>query len=81
MILRQILDRIAQGGTWTVESLAKELDTDSRLVAMMIEDLERRGYLKRVTGNCGSNCASCALTNGCIKDTSQKMWTLAKTIV
>ena len=76
MLLRQILDRIAQGGTWTTESLAEELGTTALLVAMMVEDLERRGYLKRVASTCSGTCASCALATGCIKESSQKMWAL-----
>ena len=80
MLLRQILDRVAQRGTWTIESLAEELDATPELVIMMVEDLERRGYLKRVFTSCSGTCASCALANSCIKESSQKMWTLQKTV-
>ena len=81
MLLKKILDRMTQGGTWTIDSLARELDTTPLLVEMMVQDLERRGHLKRVTGNCGGACASCAAANGCLKESSQKMWALVKKAV
>jgi DeoR/GlpR family transcriptional regulator of sugar metabolism len=61
-MLKALLDRIAQGGTWTVESLARELDTTPALVDMMLDDLERQGHLKRVQAGCSSHCASCPLS-------------------
>jgi hypothetical protein len=78
MFLRRVLDRIGQGGTWTTKSLASELGMTPLLVEMMVRDLEQRGYLKLVSSACSGACASCSLTNGCIKESSQKVWTLVQ---
>jgi hypothetical protein len=61
-MLKALLERIAQGGTWTVESLARELDTTPALVEMMLDDLERQGHLKRTQAGCDGHCANCPLS-------------------
>ena len=75
-MLRQIMDRIAQGGSWSVEDLARELGTTPRLVTAMLEDLARRGYLKPVGAACSGACASCTMSVGCIKGTFEQVWTV-----
>ncbi len=79
-MLKQLLDRLTGGGTWTVESLAEELDVTPALVETMLDDLTRRGYLKPVQSGCSGACASCTMSKGCIQHAgqraSQRMWTL-----
>lgn len=75
-MLRQIMDRIAQGGSWSVEDLARELHTTPQLVTAMLEDLARRGYLKPVGAACGDACASCTVAGGCIKGAFERVWTV-----
>ena len=63
-MLRQILERLRSGGTWTVEGLARELDTSPALVEAAIADLVRRGYLALVGGACDSGaCDAGACTS------------------
>ena len=76
-MLKQLWDRLAVGGTWTVASLARELGTTPELVTAMLEDLAQRGYLKPTGGACSGTCAFCPLAGRCVKDTSQKAWTLS----
>ena len=78
-MLRQIMDRIAQGGSWSVEDLARELGTTPQLVTAMLEDLVRRGYLKAVGAACGGGCASCSMAGGCIKGAFEQVWTVNQT--
>jgi len=75
-MLKKLLARIAQGGTWTVESLADELNVTPALVETMLDDLTRRGYLKSVQGGCGGVCASCSMAGGCIRQAGRRLWTL-----
>ena len=76
-MLKRILERVAEGGTWTVEGLARELDTTPELVAAMLDELVRMGRLKPVGGACGGACASCPIGGGCIKGTAQRVWALS----
>jgi hypothetical protein len=82
-VLRQILDRLRSGGTWTITGLASELDVPPALVEAAIEDLVGRGYLAPVggasqlscpaggctSGACDSSaaCAACSLSGSCIR--------------
>lgn len=75
-MLKTLLERIAQGGTWTVESLADELNITPALVESMLDDLTRRGYLKPAQGGCSGTCASCGMAAGCIRQAGRRMWTL-----
>ena len=77
-MLKQILDRVADGRSWTVETLAGELGTTPEMVTAMIDQLVRQGYLKPVSGACGGGCASCSLAQGCIKGTGSRLWTLSR---
>ncbi len=70
-MLTQLLDRIAQGGAWTVESLAEALQITPRLVEMMLQELTARGYLEHTTGGCAGACTSCAMASHCIKGAAQ----------
>ena len=78
-MLRQILERVREGGTWTVAGLAAELDTTPQLVEVALEELTRRGYLKPVGAACPGSCASCPLGFGCVRSQGDggRAWTLA----
>ncbi len=75
-MLKLLLERIAGGGTWTVEALAEELNATPALVETMLDDLTRRGYLKPVQNGCSGACASCGMAAGCIQHAGQRLWTL-----
>jgi hypothetical protein len=76
-MLRQILERVSQGGTWSVAVLADELDTTPQLVEAALDELARRGYLKPVGAACSSACASCPLGGSCAKRPGERVWSLA----
>ena len=81
-MLDQLLELLRSGGTGrgthSVGDLARELDTTSELVEMMLDDLCRMGYLKRVGGECGGTCASCAVADLCAAGSRGKLWALAE---
>jgi hypothetical protein len=76
-VLRQILERVKEGGTWTVAGLAAELDTTPELVEVALEQLAQHGYLKPVGAACTGACAACPLASGCVRGEAGRMWTLA----
>ena len=81
-MLKQLLNCVAAGRTWTTESLAQALGTTPELVTLMLEDLTRRGYLKAVGDACHGACASCSLAGHCVAsnascEPSKRAWTLA----
>ena len=65
-------------GTRSVADLAHKLDTTPELVEMMLEDLCRLGYLKRVGGECVGKCASCSAADLCVAGSRSKLWALAE---
>ena len=69
-MLKQILARLDEDRPWTVETLAKELDTTTELVLVALEDLVRRGYLRTVGSSCSGACSSCPMSAGCVRDPS-----------
>jgi DNA-binding MarR family transcriptional regulator len=75
-MLKQILQRIADGGTWTVETLARELNATPELVTAMVEQLVRQGYLKPAGSACDRRCASCSIAQACVKGMGDRVWTL-----
>ncbi|MBN1641795.1 MAG: winged helix-turn-helix transcriptional regulator [Anaerolineae bacterium] len=82
-MLRQILDRLRKGGTWTIEGLARELGVSPPLVEAAIEDLTRRGYLALVGGGCSGACASCPAAGNCVRATAgdsphHRIWGLVR---
>lgn len=82
-MLNQLLTLLREGGTHRVSDLARELDTTPELVEMMLEDLARRGYLKRMGGSCTDQCVGCPMAGVCsaggtgAKDGNQ-IWALAE---
>ncbi len=84
-MLKQILERIRPGGSWTVETLAGELDTTPEMVITLLEDLAHRSYLESgvlMSGggcaSCGGGCGSCSTSASCIKGTADRVWTLVQ---
>jgi hypothetical protein len=70
------MERISEGGTWSVAALAQELDTTPQLVEAALDELARRGYLKPVGAACSGSCASCPLGGGCVKSPGERVWSM-----
>ena len=75
-MLEQLLRRIAEGGLQSQTHLARELNVSEDLVAQMLLDLERMGYIRRLVDSCDSRCTHCDLAASCAGHTSIPMWTL-----
>ncbi len=69
-MLHDILHLIGSGRARSPQELAQALNVSPALVAQMIEQLIRQGYLD-ATQLCGSGCNGCALKPGC------RLWSLS----
>lgn len=63
-MLEQLLTEIRSGGTLEVGALSKKLGASPQLVSVMLEHLQRSGYI-RPYETCGDGCGSCSLKTGC----------------
>lgn len=73
----RLLQMVSYGGIRSTAELGKRLGVSETLVAMMAEDLRRRGYLQSVSGgatagSCDTSgaarataCASCGIASSC----------------
>lgn len=77
-MLNRLLELLRAGGTRRVADLARELDTTPELVEMMLEDLCRMGYLKRVSAECPASCQACPLAGVCAAGSPGQLWALAE---
>ena len=78
---------LAEGGVHTPAELAKRLDVTEELVADMLVDLSRLGYLRSVSGgtceastnNAPEPCAGCPLSSACaVCEPGTQVWTLTQ---
>jgi len=63
-MLEQLIAEIRAGGTLEVNSLAKKLGASPQLVSVMLEHLQRSGYI-RPYQTCGDGCGDCSLKTDC----------------
>jgi hypothetical protein len=67
-MLEQLNRLIQQGGVLTPEILARQLNTSTEMVVMMLEDLQRRGLLQEASSlqTCEKTaCKGCAAAGNC----------------
>ncbi len=64
-MLERLLAELRSGGTLPPAILAARLGVSTGMVEMMLEDLERRGMLRRLNDQCGSACNSCPVATSC----------------
>lgn len=77
-MLSRLLELLQAGGTHRVADLARALDTTPELVEVMLDDLGRMGYLKRMGGACSGTCGSCSMAGLCAAGSSGQLWTLTE---
>ena len=75
-MLRELLERLSNSTTVTTKELAEHLGVTEDLVKLMLEDLERRGYLVSQTPQCSLQCESCPLRGSCVALSDDKLWLL-----
>ena len=75
-MLRKFL-RLAFGrDTTETADLARELDVSVQQVRMMVETLERLGYLEKVAAGDEQSCERCAMHVTCLLTDCPRIWRL-----
>jgi hypothetical protein len=64
-LLQQLLRLMSGGGLHTIDEAARRLKVSEPLVAAIVDNLERAGYLVGMQGACGSVCSSCGAAAAC----------------
>ena len=57
--------------------LARELGVSVQQVHLMVETLERLGYLEKVAAGCEQSCGHCAQYPACLPNESPQIWKLS----
>jgi hypothetical protein len=63
--LAALLHLLADGGIHSTAELARRLKVGEGLLAAMVDDLSRRGYLAELDQSCGAACAGCGVRAAC----------------
>jgi len=63
--LAEMLRLLADGGIHSTADLARRLEVGEGLLAAMVDDLSRRGYLAAVDQSCGGACNGCGVRSAC----------------
>jgi len=77
-MLVELLCRVAQGGAHSTAVLARELGVDEALLAQMLADLMRLGYLALLGGGCEGGCNACSSAGGCSMGEPGSVWLLTE---
>lgn len=77
-MLTRLLQRMAQGGLSSTVALARELDVSEELLAQMLADLMRLGYLAPLGDGCGGGCNACSSAGGCSMGEPGSVWLLTE---
>jgi len=77
-MLEKLLHEIRSAEIIQPSELAVRLDTSPLMIQMMLEDLERRGFLTQIQSSCSSTCGSCSLNSSCSSNNGQRgrVWKL-----
>jgi hypothetical protein len=63
-MLLDLMTEIEKGGTLEVNQLAHKLGTSPEMISVMMEHLQRSGFLKTYEA-CGDGCSGCSLGPSC----------------
>jgi Mn-dependent DtxR family transcriptional regulator len=64
-VLQQLLSVLGDGGLHTTDEAARRLKVGEPLVAAMVDNLERAGYLVGIPGGCSMTCGGCGAAEAC----------------
>jgi hypothetical protein len=64
-VLQQLLRLLSGGGLHTIDEAARRLKLSEPMVAAMVDNLERAGYLVGMQGGCSLSCSGCGAAEAC----------------
>ena len=72
-MLEELLKEIRAGGTLETRVLAKHLGATPELVEVMLEHLQRAGFIHPYV-HCGEGCQGCSLRSACGSQSVLRLW-------
>jgi hypothetical protein len=76
-MLMYLLSLVAGGGVQVYAALADQLGVSTSLLAQMLQDLARMGYIMPLSGACDTSlCHHCPLGGSCTTDKQGNVWVL-----
>lgn len=76
-MLEQLLRLIAERGVSSYDELAERASVSRPLLAAMLEEMARLGYLRAVGDGCAAACSGCSMA-GCSVVGVGRMWALTE---
>jgi len=74
-MLDKIVALLKQGGTVTIDQMARELGTSPEVVSGMIDHMTRQGWLRSMSASCDSACSACRFARDCTRvDNNNRIW-------
>jgi len=73
-MLKDLLKLLRKGQNSSIQQLAQQLGTTETFVQVMLEDLERRGYVRSIESSCKQQCASCSVAGACTPGRHGRVW-------
>ncbi|NIN68532.1 MAG: hypothetical protein GTO63_28275 [Anaerolineae bacterium] len=77
-MLVQVLETVAQGGTYSFAELARSVGVEKELLQQMIEHLTRMEYLKPIGELCQPGCDGCPVAGVCATGGQGQAWGLTR---
>jgi predicted DNA-binding transcriptional regulator YafY len=71
-MLENLLERISRGGSFSIQSLAAELDVSIEMLESMLADLVRVGRIRYLEHCENTGCKGCQMANFCKPEA--KIW-------
>ena len=77
-MLERLIDLIAAGSIQSLDELARKLEIPTSLVSAMLGDLERMGYLKKISATCEKSCSGCPSRSMCGIIGGGELWSVTE---
>jgi hypothetical protein len=78
-MLIELLGLLRGDRTRSLRDLAQALNTTLEMVEIMLENLERMGYVRQISTACGKGCGSCEVNDSCPQISTGRIWALIET--
>ena len=80
MVLEKLLKILNSGDTCTLSELSRQLEVSEVLLAHMLADLQRMGYLQVVDSCNEQACPHCPQAGACSPASPLKLWRLREPV-
>lgn len=75
-MLKKALETLYNESTLSTRELARRLDVSEETMKLILDELERRGYLVSRGMHCSRQCEGCPLRDDCLVSPGGKLWLL-----